>query len=269
MVKFSRMSVEFETRQARFPLGRAETPSIPDSIAGEMSRLGARRRQGCETEFLGSRISASLPSLSSVSLSESNRSTRRKRRGEEMLPMIWKASIMFCATALKQPLILAFSPREKEEISDVSRCAKACPANTDLRLLKKTADDSPSPKGRGPGEGTLRPALRKLLISMIISDIHGYFRDNGLPRAARISRIAVPKAPPSQTQSNSVQPSQFCLYPCYPCYPWFKSRGVPRISQIPRISTLAVPVGPGRTQSKPVKPSQTSFGCVKALEAVP
>ena len=48
-------------------------------------------------------------------------------------------------------LILTFSPREKEPLSTGSGFADDCPTNPVARILKWTADDSPSPWRRGPG----------------------------------------------------------------------------------------------------------------------
>jgi hypothetical protein len=48
-------------------------------------------------------------------------------------------------------LILTFSPGEKEQRSHVFGFANDRLANPIARIFKKTANDSPSPRGRGPG----------------------------------------------------------------------------------------------------------------------
>ena len=48
-------------------------------------------------------------------------------------------------------LTLTLSPGEREQLECVSRFANGCPADPVARHFKTVANDSPSPRGRGPG----------------------------------------------------------------------------------------------------------------------
>jgi hypothetical protein len=60
-------------------------------------------------------------------------------------------------------LNLTFSPGEKEQPQSGSSFADGCPANSVVRILKKTANDSPSPWGEGRVEGGRVKILGRLI----------------------------------------------------------------------------------------------------------
>jgi hypothetical protein len=74
----------------------------------------------------------------------------------------WKS--LFLRPCFTSALNLTFSPGEKEQPQAGSGFADDCPANPVVRILKKTANDSPSPWGEGRDEGGRDTGLEAQLL---------------------------------------------------------------------------------------------------------